>query len=93
MANVQDIIAIQAAYVRLGFTDIAAFMTTAQQQIDSLEELRELKDKEAENLCRVLRKPGGLMPNPLAGQVDQPDQIYNLGTSVSTRAENLLKHA
>ena len=83
-------------YVGLGFTANAALKMVTQQGIDSLEELRELDDKEVENLCRVLRKPGGFMPNPNADPdpaMNQPAEIFDPGTQVSTRAENLLKQA
>ena len=85
-----------AVYVGLGFTANAALKMVTQQSIDSLEELRELDDKEVENLCRVLRKPGGFMPNPNADPdpaMNQPAEIFDPGTQVSTRAENLLKQA
>ena len=32
--------------------------------INSMEKLCQLMDNEAENLCRVLRKPGGMLVNP-----------------------------
>ena len=69
-------VAIRAALVRLGFSASASTSITDQQDIDSIEELRILTDMDTESLCKVLRRPGGLIA--VAG-VDVP----NPGTNVS----------
>ena len=62
-----------AALVRLGFFAQAATDIIGEQEIDTLEELRVLDDKEVECLCKVVRKPGGTS--------------NAAGTAVSLRAE------
>jgi len=68
---------------RMGFTPEAAQLVTGDQGIDSVDELRNLDDDKASNLCRVLRRPGG---TNAAGAADP-------GTKVSARAEDNLKLA
>jgi hypothetical protein len=81
--------ALRQAYVRLGFTNAAAQCITADQGIDSLEELRVLRDADISNLCKVVRRPGGTIPNPGGA----PGMIPNPGIPVSLRAETNLKLA
>ena len=50
--------AVRQMLVRIGFTDAAAREITGDQGYDSIDELRTLDDKMAENLCKVLRRPG-----------------------------------
>ena len=88
-----DVPAMRAAYQRLGFSANAATRITDDQQIDSLGELKLLTDGEIENLCKVLRRPGGTIPNPQAATAGQPPRIPNPGEQVSLRAENNLKLA
>jgi hypothetical protein len=87
-----DPAAMRQAYIRLGFTQAAALSITDGQDIDSIAELRILKNDEIENLCKVIRCPGGTIPNPNAGD-GQPPAIPNPGIPVSLRAENNLKLA
>ena len=87
-------IAMRNAYQRLGFTAAAATLITDVQGIDELPELRILTDTEVESLCKVLRRPGGLIANNQAAIAAGGDaQIVNPGTAVSLRAENNLKLA
>lgn len=81
------------AYVRLRFPQAAATAVTDVQFIDSIVELRELTDKEIENLCKVIRRPGGTIPNPNAGAPNAPATIPDPGIPVSLAAENNLKMA
>lgn len=86
------------AFVRLGMSDAAAAAIVDEQGINSILELQLLTDTEIENLCKVVRRPGGTMPNPAATGHDtrnanQPDIIPNPGIPVSLRAENNLKLA
>lgn len=85
-------VALCAALIRMGFTANAATCITEEQGQDSLAELTLLTDSEIENLCKVVRRPGGLMANPNAGD-GAPANIPNPGISVSLRAENNLKLA
>lgn len=81
--------AIRAALGRLGFTANAAQFITDQQGLDDLDEFAILTDAEVESLCKVVRHPGGTVPNPQAGQ----PPIANPGIAVPQRAENNLKLA
>ena len=76
-------VAMRSALERLGFTAQAASAITDAQGIDSLDELRVLDDSKVENLCKVVRHPGG---------VDAGRRADN-GHQVSLRAENNLKLA
>ncbi len=67
----------------MGFTPEAAQLVTGDQGIDSVDELRNLDDDKASNLCRVLHRPGG---TNAAGAADPC-------TKVSARAEDNLKLA
>jgi hypothetical protein len=46
------------ALALLGFTGNAAHVVTDLQEIDSVELLADLDDKEVELLCDIIRKPG-----------------------------------
>ena len=78
----------RAAYVRLRFTQDAAVRLYDAQQIETIEDIRVLRDSDIENLCKVLRRPGGTIPAGAAGAV-APDP----GVQVSLRAESNLKLA
>ena len=84
-----DSVTIRQLLVRLGFSLNAAHSLTTDQGLSSLEELRLLTDGEVINLCKALRKPGGMAENPDA----PPAQVPNQGFMVSMRAENNLKLA
>lgn len=80
--------AIRTALQRLGFTQEAAVHITNVQNLTDLDEFKILTDSEVESLCRVVRKPGGTIPNPNpAGGPPIPDP----GTPVSLQACNNLK--
>jgi len=49
----------RAMFERIGFTPAAATLLTDEQGIDSLNEVINMKDASIENLCKVLRIPGG----------------------------------
>ncbi len=55
--------------------------------MDVLEEIQLLTDDEIENLCKVIRRPGGVIPGPNPG--DAP--VNNPTTPINLRAENHLK--
>ena len=86
-----DVVAIRAALQRMGLTAAAALLVTDDQEMNSLEEFAILKEDEVENLCKVIRHPGGTMANPNAGAAGQPATIPNPGSLVSLCAENNLK--
>ena len=77
----------------LGFTNEAALFITNDQGMNSLDEFRLLKDEEVENLCKVVRWPGGTIINPNAAQAGQPAMIPNPGLTVLLHVENNLKLA
>ena len=69
---------------RIGFFAEASLVITDAQGIDCMEELQILTDGEIENLCKVIRRSGGI--NPITN-------VANLGLNVSLRAKNNLKLA
>ena len=72
-------VALRSAYGRIGFSAESALVITDTQGIDNMEELEILTDGEIENLCKVIRRPGG---------IDPITNVANLGLQVSLRAEN-----
>ena len=54
------VVALWSAYGRIGFSDEASLLITDVQGINSMEELEILTDGEIENLCKVIRRPGGI---------------------------------
>jgi hypothetical protein len=85
MANLQ---AMRDMFGRLGVGHNACISIVDEQDIDSLEELQVLKDSEVTNLCKVVRRPGGMVDGP-AGRPAVPDH----GEMISLRAENNIKLA
>ena len=67
-------VALQSAYVRVGFYTKAALVITDAQGINRTEELNIITVGEVENLCKVIRRPGGI--NPITN-------VANLGLKVS----------
>jgi hypothetical protein len=90
---VANLAAIQSALTRLGFSNQAATFITDAQELNDLDEYALLTDDEVENLCKVIRKPGGTIVNPNAAVEGQPPTIPNPGIAVTLRAENNLKLA
>lgn len=102
LRTMADLVALRAAYGRLGFTPLVSQVITDVQGIDSLYELSILTDAECENLCKTIRRPGGMMVNPAvaaaggaaaAAAAGIPAEIPNPGHPCSLRAENNLKLA
>ena len=85
-----QVAALRQAYVRLGFTNAAAHSITDEQQIDTVTELGLLLDDDVKRLCKVVRRPGGTIPNPVG---DEPQLVPDPGVPVSMRAETNLKLA
>ena len=81
--------AMRQVFKRCGFTTEASNAMEGVQAIDSIEELRLLKDSEIESLCKVIRRPGGTIADP-----DNDGQVIpNPGFPVALRSENNLKLA
>ena len=57
-------VAMRQVYPCFGFTADASNAMEDAQLIDSLDELRLLKDSEIENLCKVIRRPEGDISDP-----------------------------
>ena len=68
--------------MRIGFSAEAVLVITNAQGIDCMEELKILTDGEIDNLCKVIRRPGGI--NPITN-------VSNLVIQVSVRSKNNLK--
>ena len=50
---------LQDMYTRLGFSSKAANLLVKEQGLDSPDRLRVLTDKNDDDICNVMRKPGG----------------------------------
>ena len=61
--------------------------------MDEISELALLSDTECKSLCKLMRRPGGLIPNPNAAGAGQPPMINTPGHTVSMRAVTNLKPA
>ena len=72
------VVALQSTYVWIGFSAEADLVITNVQIIDCTEELKIITDEEIENLCKVIRRSGGINTNT---------NVANLGVQVSLRAE------
>jgi hypothetical protein len=80
--------AMQTMFVRFGFTNAAVQVIVNEQGMDVLEEIELLTtDDEIEDLCKVIRQPGGVIPGPNPGN----PPVNNPGTPINLRAEKLLK--
>jgi hypothetical protein len=73
------------ALVRIGFTQEAAANIFEDQGISTVSDLEALTDKEASDLCRVVRKPGGV-------SATDPTKA-NYGHVISLKAETNMKMA
>ena len=73
---------LRSAYMRIEFSTEADLVITDARGIDYMEEINILTDEEIDNLCKVIRRTGGI--NPITN-------VANLGIQVSLRAKNNLK--
>ena len=55
-------VALPIAYVRIVFSAESALVITDVQGIDSIEELDIITDGDIDNMCKVIRRPGGINP-------------------------------
>ena len=74
-------VALLIAYVRIVFSAESAPVITYSQGTDCMEELKIITDEEIKNLCKFIRRPGGI--NPITN-------IANLVIQVSLSAKNNL---
>ena len=58
--------ALRTALVRLSFSANAAAAIVNVQGVNTIEALLHLEDEQVENLCKVVRRPGGSIDNPAA---------------------------
>ena len=77
-----DVVAHNAALTRLGFSAKAAGFFTDDQGLDTLDELKGLTNDEIERLCKAVRRPGGIFPNPNAGDPGKPATLSKPGEQV-----------
>ncbi len=77
--------AIHTALHHLGFTHEASQAITINQGMDAFEELCEFMDMEVENLCKMVWRPGGMVPN----NANPPVMVPNQGHQVSLQAEKI----
>ena len=77
-------VALQNAYVQIGFSAEAALVITDAQGISFMEDLDILTNGEIDNLCKVIRRSGGI--NPI-------NNVSNLGIQFSLRAKKNLNLA
>ena len=80
--------AVRNMYTRMGFSQAAATEICNEQGYDSLDELKLLSDSDVVELCKVVRRPGGQIPDPVAGP---PNMMANPGIPISLRAEKNMK--
>ena len=76
----------RAMFGALGFSPRAQRALTDDQAIDHLDEIAILTDEEVESLCKLIRRPGGQIPNPRAAVPGQLPEIDAPGTLASMRA-------
>lgn len=87
-----DVTGMNAALLGLGFSTAAANAIVVDQSIDSVAKLATLLDSGVESLCKIVRRPGGFIPNPVSG-ARQPATIPNPGNTIPFLAEDNLKLA
>ena len=75
---------------RMGFSAASATFIVADQGMDDANEFAIMSDEDVVTLCKTARRPGGTIPNPVAG-ADAPTLIANPGFGVTARAERNLK--
>ena len=83
----------RTAFGRLGLTIEASIAVVDEQGIDTVKNFCCLRDGNIEKLCKIIRRPGGTMPNPNAGIAGQPATINNPGVLVSLIGQTNMKLA
>ena len=77
----------RALFQRVAFTADASTALVDEQGLNSLGELRMLTDDDCNNICKIIKRPGGTIQNA------NGDNVANPGHSVSLVAEKNLKLA
>ena len=86
--------AMRQAFIRLQFSNPASQYLVDRQGLSSIEDLRDLDDDGVTNLCKAVRRPGGVQAPPAAAAgVAAPPPVPNPGFEVSILAETNLKLA
>lgn len=85
--------ALRASLTRIGFSAAAARQITEVQNLNELEEIKLLQDDDVSNLCKALRRPGGMIPNPHPEDPNEVNMIINPGVVVPMRAQTNLQLA
>ena len=67
-------VALRSAYVRIGFSTESALVITDSQGIDCMEEFKIITDGDIDNMCKVIRRTGG---------INTITNVANLGLQVS----------
>ena len=62
---------LQDIYIWLGFRPKAAKLLIREQRLDTRERLRVLTDKNVDDICNVVSKPGGKNANIMSNRVQQ----------------------
>ena len=88
-----QVVAMIALFECMSCTNDAAQVLVNGQGIDLLEELCLLTDKEIDHLFKLVRSPGGQIPNPNAAGAGQPALIPATGHSCSMVATRNVKLA
>ena len=78
------VVALQSTHVWIVFSAEAALVITDVQGIDCMEELKNITDGGIKNLCKVIKRPGG---------INTITNVDNLGIQVSLRTKTNLKLA
>ena len=65
---------LQDMYLRLRFSPEAARLLVREQRLDSPERLRDLTNKNVDDICNVMRKPGSKNAN---GMLDRRQQVQS----------------
>ena len=81
-------IMMRAMFGRLGVDHNTCISIIDEHHINNLDELQVLKDTEVTNLCKVVRRPGGMLE-----AVGVRPELPDYGENVSLRAENNIKLA
>ena len=91
-----DVVALHTALTWMGFGPACATFITDTQGMNNLEEFHLLDDDAAQNLCKAIWHPGGMMDNPAfaaagsaatAAAAGILEQVPHPGFLVSTCAE------
>jgi hypothetical protein len=78
----------------IGFTEATLREQFNAQGLTSIDEVKELTDDDIKEICKIIRKPGGTIPNPAFGPgmaAGIPEVLANPGIPISFMQEKRLK--